>query len=157
VNPDIDARTHPYIATGLAEHKFGIALHDAEAAYLRAASLRNLEVIGIAAHVGSQILDTDVFARTAACIAELGARLAARGIVLEHVDLGGGLGIGYGRDAAPSPDEYVRALLAPLADTPWRVLIEPGRALVGAAGVLLCRVTYLKAQARSASRSSTPA
>jgi diaminopimelate decarboxylase len=146
VNPDIDARTHPYIATGLAEHKFGIALHDAEAAYLRAASLRNLEVIGIAAHVGSQILDTDVFARTAACIAELGARLAARGIVLEHVDLGGGLGIGYGRDAAPSPDEYVRALLAPLADTPWRVLIEPGRALVGAAGVLLCRVTYLKAQ-----------
>jgi len=146
VNPDIDARTHPYIATGLAEHKFGIALRDAEAAYLRAASLRNLEVIGLAAHVGSQILDTDVFARTAACIAELGARLAARGIVLEHVDLGGGLGIGYGRDAAPSPDEYVRALLAPLADTPWRVLIEPGRALVGAAGVLLCRVTYLKAQ-----------
>ena len=103
VNPDIDARTHPYIATGLAGHKFGIALRDAEAAYLQAAGLRNLEITGIAAHVGSQILDTDVFARTAACVAELGARLATRGIALEHVDLGGGLGIGYGREAAPSP------------------------------------------------------
>ena len=146
VNPDIDARTHPYIATGLAEHKFGIALRDAEATYVRAAGLRNLDITGIAAHVGSQILDTGVFARTAACIAELGARLAARGIPLEHIDLGGGLGIGYGREAAPRPDEYVRALLGPLADTPWRVLIEPGRALVGAAGVLLCRVSYIKPQ-----------
>jgi diaminopimelate decarboxylase len=146
VNPDIDARTHPYIATGLAAHKFGIPLRDAEPAYLRAAGLRNLDVAGIAAHVGSQILDTEVFARTATCIAELGMRLARRGIVLEHVDLGGGLGIGYGRETAPTPEEYVRALLAPLADTPWRVLIEPGRALVGAAGLLLCRVTYLKQQ-----------
>jgi diaminopimelate decarboxylase len=146
VNPDIDARTHPYIATGLAEHKFGIALRDAEATYVRAAGLRNLDVMGIAAHVGSQILDTGVFARTAACIAELGARLAARGIPLEHIDLGGGLGIGYGREAAPRPDEYVRALLEPLADTPWRVLIEPGRALAGGAGVLLCRVSYVKPQ-----------
>jgi diaminopimelate decarboxylase len=146
VNPDIDARTHPYIATGLAEHKFGIALRDAEATYIRAAGLRNLDIAGIAAHVGSQILDTSVFARTAACIAELGARLAARGIPLEHIDLGGGLGIGYGRDAAPRPDEYVRALLGPLADTSWRVLIEPGRALAGAAGILLCRVSYIKPQ-----------
>jgi diaminopimelate decarboxylase len=146
VNPDIDAQTHPYIATGLAGHKFGIALRDAEAAYLRAASLRNLDVTGIAAHVGSQILDTGVFERTAACIAELGTRLAARGFTIEHVDLGGGLGIGYGRDAAPSPEAYVRALLRPLAGRPWRVLIEPGRALAGPAGVLLCRVSYLKAQ-----------
>jgi len=146
VNPDIDARTHPYIATGLAEHKFGIPLREAEAAYARAAGLANVQVTGIAAHVGSQILDASVFARTSACIVELAERLSKRGLELEHLDLGGGLGIGYGRESAPTPDAYARALLEPLAGKPWRVLIEPGRALVGPAGALLCRVTYVKTQ-----------
>jgi diaminopimelate decarboxylase len=146
VNPDIDARTHPYIATGLAEHKFGIPLLEAEAAYMRAAALPNIEITGVAAHIGSQILDVQVFARTATCIVELAERLHVRGIDLEHVDLGGGLGIGYGRDRAPTPEQYVRALLEPLSGKPWRVVIEPGRALVAGAGALLCRVSYLKAQ-----------
>ena len=87
-----------------------------------------------------------MFSRTAACIVELAGRLQSRGIRLEHVDLGGGLGIGYGRDTAPTPETYARALLAPLAGTPWRLLVEPGRALVGPAGALLCRITYLKSQ-----------
>jgi diaminopimelate decarboxylase len=146
VNPDIDARTHPYIATGLTEHKFGIPLGDAETVYARAASLANVEIAGVAAHVGSQILDAGVFARTAACLVELARRLAARGIAIEHLDLGGGLGIGYGRDVAPTPADYARAVLPVLADCPWRVVIEPGRALVGPAGVLVCRVSYLKEQ-----------
>jgi diaminopimelate decarboxylase len=144
VNPDIDARTHPYIATGLAEHKFGIPLHEAEAAYARAAGLTNVQIRGIAAHIGSQILDTSVFSRTSACIVELAERLSARGFRLQHLDLGGGLGIGYGRESAPTPHDYARALLGPLAGRPWRVLVEPGRALVGPAGALICRVTYLK-------------
>ncbi len=146
VNPDIDARTHPYIATGLAEHKFGIPLREAEAAYARAAGLANVRITGIAAHIGSQILDASVFSRTSACIVELADRLSRRGLEVEHLDLGGGLGIGYGRESAPTPDDYARALLAPLAGRPWRVLIEPGRALVGPAGALLSRVTYVKVQ-----------
>jgi diaminopimelate decarboxylase len=144
VNPDIDARTHPYIATGLAAHKFGIALGEAEETCAQAARLAHVEVVGVAAHVGSQILDLDVFRRAASCVARLAARLEARGIALEHVDLGGGLGIGYGREPAPTPEEYTRALLAALAGSPWRLLIEPGRALVGPAGALVCRVTYEK-------------
>jgi diaminopimelate decarboxylase len=146
VNPDIDPGTHPYIATGLAEHKFGIPLSEAHEAYAHAARLANVDVVGVAAHIGSQILDLDVFARTAACLAELAASLKARGFELEHVDLGGGLGIGYGLGEAPSPAAYARALLGPFRDTHWRILIEPGRALAGPAGALLCRVSYLKTQ-----------
>jgi diaminopimelate decarboxylase len=146
VNPDIDPGTHPYIATGLAEHKFGIPLRDAEEAYAHAARLANVDIVGVAAHVGSQILDLDVFARAAACVAELAARLESRGFGLEHVDLGGGLGIAYGGGEAPSPAAYARALLGPFAGTRWRIVIEPGRALAGPAGALLCRVSYLKAQ-----------
>jgi diaminopimelate decarboxylase len=146
VNPDIDARTHPYIATGLTEHKFGIPLSEAEGVYERGASLAHVEITGIAAHVGSQILDAGVFARTADCLVALARRLEARGIAIEHLDLGGGLGIGYGRDAAPTPADYARAVLPVLSDCPWRVVIEPGRALVGPAGVLVCRVSYLKPQ-----------
>jgi diaminopimelate decarboxylase len=144
INPDVDARTHPYIATGLAEHKFGIPMGEADAAYERAAGLMNIDVAGVAAHIGSQILELGPFERAAECVAGVAERLSARGIAIEHVDLGGGLGIGYGHTQAPSPAEYAKAILGPFQGRPWRVLIEPGRALVAAAGALLCRVTYLK-------------
>ena len=146
VNPDIDARTHPYIATGLAEHKFGIPLREADEVYARAARLANIGIVGVAAHVGSQILDAGVFARTAACLVDLARRLESRGIAIDHVDLGGGLGIGYGRDDAPTPVDYAHAVLPVLSGCPWRVVIEPGRSLVGPAGVLVCRVSYVKTQ-----------
>lgn len=144
VNPDVDAGTHPYISTGLKTNKFGIAAADARALYRRAASLPGLAVHGIACHIGSQLTDLAPLREAAGRIAALRAELEADGIVIGHVDLGGGLGIAYRDEAVPSHADYVAAIGAPFDGTGVEISIEPGRSIAGPAGVLLTRVEHLK-------------
>jgi diaminopimelate decarboxylase len=144
VNPDVDPKTHPYIATGLKETKFGVAYNDAPALYRHAANLPHIEVHGIDCHIGSQITDLAVYVETAEKMFELVDGIAAQGVALRHIDLGGGLGIRY-RDETPiDPGDYARAVRHALGSRHHELLFEPGRFLVGAAGVLLTRVAYLK-------------
>ncbi len=144
VNPDVDAKTHPYISTGLKENKFGVAYEDALEVYQHAACLPNLEITGIDCHIGSQLLDPAPFAEALDKLLLLIDQLAARGIHLHHIDLGGGLGIRYKDEEAPTVKDYLRPLLQALKDRSLKILFEPGRRLVGNAGVLLTRVEYLK-------------
>jgi diaminopimelate decarboxylase len=144
VNPDVDPRTHPYIATGLKENKFGIPYGDAPALYEKARGLRHLCVTGIGCHIGSQLTELAPFVAALDRILELADRLGAAGFPLAHVDVGGGLGIRYRDENPPAVAEYARALAASLGDRPLRLLLEPGRALTGNAGLLLTRVEYLK-------------
>ena len=144
VNPNVDAKTHPYISTGLKENKFGVAYEDALAIYRHAASLPHLEVIGIDCHIGSQLLDPAPFAEALDKLLLLIDELAGLGIVLHHIDLGGGLGIRYQDEEAPSVKAYLQPLLHKLRQRGLKILLEPGRRLVGNAGVLLTRVEYLK-------------
>ena len=144
VNPDVDPKTHPYIATGLKESKFGVAFADASALYRRAADLPGVEVRGIDCHIGSQITDLSVCVEAAEKMFELVDRLAGEGIALDHVDLGGGLG-GRDRDEEPiDPYAYALAIRSVVGTRRHELLFEPGRFLVGDAGVLLTRVLYLK-------------
>lgn len=145
INPDVDARTHPYISTGMAGNKFGIPHARARAAYRHAARLAHLRIVGIGCHIGSQILETAPLDEALERVLELADALAADGIALEHVDVGGGLGIRY-RDDERAPDirAYCARLAARLAGRREQVMLEPGRAIVGGAGVLLTRVEYLK-------------
>jgi diaminopimelate decarboxylase len=144
VNPDVDAKTHPYISTGLKKNKFGVAYEDALGIYQRAAELPNIEVVGIDCHIGSQLLDPSPFIEALDKLLLLADRIAACGIVLRHIDLGGGLGIRYRDDAEPSVKSYLQPLLGKLQGRALKILLEPGRRLVGNAGVLLTRVEYLK-------------
>lgn len=144
VNPDVDANTHPYIATGLRENKFGIDIHAAEAVYAEAASLPNLRVTGIGCHIGSQLTDLAPFIDALSRVLDLAGRLDAIGIPLTHLDLGGGLGIRYTDEHPPEPAAYAAALSHQLGDHPYEIILEPGRAIAGNAGVLLTRVEYLK-------------
>ena len=145
VNPDVDARTHPYISTGLRENKFGISTDDALAAYRHAATLPHLQITGIDCHIGSQLTDTAPFVDALDRVLQLVDELQASGIELAHIDVGGGLGIPYEPgDQPPLPDVYARALLQQLSDRPQELLLEPGRAIAGNAGLLLTRVEYLK-------------
>ena len=145
VNPDVDAGTHPYISTGLRENKFGIDVMAAPDIYRQAADLPSLEVTGIDCHIGSQLTEISPFVDALDRVLELVDRLQADGIALQHIDVGGGLGIRYSEDDNPPlPDVYARALLERLADTPLEILLEPGRAIAGNAGILLTRVEYLK-------------
>ena len=144
VNPDVDARTHPYISTGLAGNKFGIPHDRALAAYRHAAALPHLRVIGIGCHIGSQILETAALDEALERVLELVDALAAQGIRLEHLDLGGGFGIRYRDEVPPDIGNYCRRLAARLAGRGFQVMLEPGRAITGPAGVLLTRVEYLK-------------
>ena len=144
VNPDVDAKTHPYISTGLKENKFGVAYEDARALYRQAASLANIEISGIDCHIGSQLLDAAPFAEALDKVLALVDQLAADGIVLDHIDLGGGLGIRYRDEEVPDVKSYLQPLLQKLAGRQLRILLEPGRRLVGNAGLLLTRVEYLK-------------
>jgi len=147
VNPDIDARTHPYISTGLRETKFGVAYADAERLYQRAAGMAELEVVGIGCHIGSLLNDAAPFVAAAQRLVELVDRLETAGVRLRHIDLGGGMGIRY-KDEAPQPIEaFVRGALAALGQRPHAVVFDPGRSIVGNAGVLLTRVEYVKAGA----------
>ncbi|MBK7674493.1 MAG: diaminopimelate decarboxylase [Candidatus Accumulibacter sp.] len=144
VNPDVDARTHPYVSTGLKENKFGVAYEEALTLYRQAAGLANLEVSGIDCHIGSQLLDPAPFSEALDKVLVLVDQLAADGIVLHHIDLGGGLGIRYRDEEAPTVKAYLLPMLAKLRQRQLRVLLEPGRRLVGNAGLLLTRVEYLK-------------
>ena len=144
VNPDVDAHTHPYIATGLRENKFGIDIHAAEEVYARASSMSNLRVNGIACHIGSQLTDLAPFIDALSRVLVLAERLGEMGIPISHLDLGGGLGIRYTDEHPPEPAAYAAALSYQLGDRPYEVVLEPGRAIAGNAGVLLTRVEYLK-------------
>lgn len=144
VNPDVDAKTHPYISTGLKQNKFGVAYGDAIALYRKARGLSNLRIAGVDCHIGSQLTETGPFIDAAAKVLALVDELSDEGIHLEHLDLGGGLGIRYKDETPPAIGDYVAALLAALRGRSEKLILEPGRVLVGNAGVLLTRVEYLK-------------
>jgi diaminopimelate decarboxylase len=144
VNPDVDAMSHPYISTGLRENKFGVDMQTARALYQRAASLPSLRVCGIDCHIGSQITALSPFVDALDRVLALVDALSAEGIVLEHIDVGGGLGVSYNGESPPSMQDYANAILAGVGARPLRILTEPGRAIVAAAGLLLTRVEYLK-------------
>jgi diaminopimelate decarboxylase len=144
VNPDIDPRTHPYISTGLRENKFGVAHGDAEQLYQRAAALKSIEVVGIGCHIGSLLTEAGPFIAAAERLAVLVERLEKLGIQLKHIDVGGGIGIRY-RDETPEPvSAFVGGTLSALGARPETVVFDPGRSIVGNAGVLLTRVEYVK-------------
>lgn len=147
VNPDVDAGTHPYISTGLKDNKFGIAHERALDAYRRAAALPGLEVAGIDCHIGSQITEVEPYLDALDRVLELVEAIEAAGIAIHHLDVGGGLGITYTDETPPAPDELVRRLLERIdarGHGRREILLEPGRSLVGNAGVLLTEVLYLK-------------
>jgi diaminopimelate decarboxylase len=144
VNPDVDARTHPYISTGLKENKFGIGVEQALQAYSEAAELPHIKITGIDCHIGSQLTELAPFVDALRRVLALAGRLEVKGIPIEHLDLGGGLGVRYRNEAVPTPGDYVDALLETVAGKPYRLLLEPGRAIAASAGILVTRVQYLK-------------
>lgn len=144
VNPDVDAQTHPYISTGLKENKFGIAIEQAETVYLQAKAMAHIEIVGVDCHIGSQLTSVAPFVDALERVLALIDRLDEQGITLHHLDIGGGLGITYQDEQPPTPEQYAEALKEKLTDRDLEVLMEPGRAIVGNAGVLLTTVEYLK-------------
>ncbi|MBA1262203.1 diaminopimelate decarboxylase [Stutzerimonas stutzeri] len=144
VNPDVDAGTHPYISTGLKENKFGIAIADAEAVYVRANELSNLEVVGVDCHIGSQLTTLPPFLDALDRLLGLVDRLAGRGIHIRHLDLGGGLGVRYRDEQPPLAGDYIQAVRQRIEGRDLALVFEPGRSIVANAGVLLTRVEYLK-------------
>ena len=144
VNPDIDARTHPYISTGLRENKFGVAYDDAERLYKQAARMPGIELIGVGCHIGSQLTSAAPFVDAAGRVAALADRLARSGIALKHIDIGGGIGIRY-RDETPEPiGAFLDGALGMLAGRRETLIVDPGRSVVGNAGLLLARVEHVK-------------
>ena len=145
VNPDVDASTHPYISTGLSQHKFGIAIDEARAVYHRARGFRNLTADGVSCHIGSQILDPSPILEAVDKVLALAAALQRDGHPIRHVDLGGGLGVPYhSGEAGPVIGEFIASIEERLCKSGLKVMIEPGRSIVGPAGVLLTRVLYRK-------------
>lgn len=147
VNPDVDAQTHPYIATGLEQNKFGIAMAEAVASYEQAAQLPGLNIVGVACHIGSQLTQIQPFLDAMDRMLDLIEQLAGKGIQVQHLDMGGGLGVRYGKEAPPPVSDYIQALLHKLSTRKRQSLalyLEPGRAIVANAGVLLTRIELLK-------------
>lgn len=144
VNPNVDAKTHPYISTGLKNNKFGVAFEDALATYRLAASMPYVVVHGVDCHIGSQITELSPFVDALERVLVLVDALQAEGISIAHIDVGGGIGITYADEVPPAFNDYVKAIVSKLAGRNVKVLFEPGRALVGNAGVLLTKVEYLK-------------
>jgi diaminopimelate decarboxylase len=144
VNPDVDAGTHPYISTGLKENKFGIAIADAPAVYARAAALPNLHVVGVDCHIGSQLTSLPPFLDALDRLLALIDNLAANGIQIKHLDLGGGLGVQYRDEQPPLAGDYIAAVRERIAGRDLALVFEPGRSIVANAGVLLTQVEYLK-------------
>jgi diaminopimelate decarboxylase len=147
VNPDVDAKTHPYISTGLKSNKFGVAFDDARATYRAAAAMSNLDVIGIDCHIGSQITEVAPYLDAVDKLLELVEQIEADGVKIRHIDVGGGLGITYDDETPPDIGDFVRTVLDRIdarGQGHREVYFEPGRSLVGNAGVLLTRVEFLK-------------
>jgi diaminopimelate decarboxylase len=147
VNPDVAAETHPYISTGLHKHKFGIPIRDARALYAKASGTRYLKAKGVSVHIGSQITDAAPFGEAMARVADLVRELRSDGHEIDYVDAGGGLGISYNKpnaDFSAQVTEYARILVAPLRELNLHLLLEPGRAIIGPAGLLLTSVIYKK-------------
>ena len=145
VNPDIDAETHPHIATGLRENKFGIAFEQAPELYQEAAAMEHINVVGIDCHIGSQIINLQPFKEALQRLLELIDRIEHGGIKLQHIDMGGGLGITYREETPPTAEEYAHAIAECLAGIEYGLILEPGRSIVGNTGILLTRVLYLNA------------
>lgn len=145
VNPDVDAKTHPYISTGLKANKFGIAREEAVATYKHAASLKNLQIVGIDCHIGSQLTEVAPFVDALDRLLALIDELATEGIHIRHLDVGGGLGVPYRDETPPSPADYVETLMTRMASRPeLTLLFEPGRAIMANAGILLTQVELIK-------------
>ncbi|PKF70977.1 diaminopimelate decarboxylase [Pseudomonas fluvialis] len=144
VNPDVDAGTHPYISTGLKENKFGIDIEQAPAVYARAAELANLRIVGVDCHIGSQLTSLPPFLDALERLLALVDQLAAQGIQIQHLDLGGGLGVQYRDEQPPLAGDYIAAVRERLKGRALALVFEPGRSIVANAGVLLTRVEYLK-------------
>ncbi len=146
VNPDVPADTHPYISTGLRKHKFGVPLDRARELYTQAAQSKYLRVAGVSVHIGSQISDSSPFAASMERVADLVKMLRGDGHIIQYVDAGGGLGINYStsQDFQPVAKAYAEAVMHPLRGLDVKLLLEPGRSIVGPAGVLLTRVLYRK-------------
>jgi diaminopimelate decarboxylase len=145
VNPDVDAQTHPYISTGLKENKFGIEIGRAEAVYLKAAAMPHLKVVGIDCHIGSQLLTLTPFMDALQRLLALAERLAAQGVQIHHLDVGGGLGVRYQEgQAAPSPADYMAQLFTDERLRQYEIFVEPGRAIAANAGILVTEVEFLK-------------
>jgi diaminopimelate decarboxylase len=144
VNPNVDAKTHPYISTGLKENKFGIDIDQALTEYRRAATMANINIIGIDCHIGSQLTETEPFLDALDKLLELVSALKADNINLHHLDLGGGLGIRYNTETPPKPADYIELILERLGANDFEILLEPGRAIVGNAGILVTQIEYLK-------------
>lgn len=144
INPDVNAKTHPYISTGLKENKFGIDIAEAEKTYEYATTLKNLHIKGIDCHIGSQLTSLDPFLDALNRLLLLTDKLLAKGITIEHLDLGGGLGVCYTDEQPPVAQEYIHAIRERLGDRNLSLIFEPGRYIVANAGILVTRVEYLK-------------
>ncbi|TCJ95899.1 diaminopimelate decarboxylase [Volucribacter psittacicida] len=144
VNPDVDAHTHPYISTGLKENKFGISVDQARAVYGKARQLSHIHIVGMDCHIGSQLTEIKPFLDATDRLIVLMEQLKQDGIVLQHLDLGGGLGVTYDNEQPPHPTEYAKALLEKLRDYQLEIILEPGRAITANAGILVMKVEYLK-------------
>jgi diaminopimelate decarboxylase len=144
VNPDVDAKTHPYISTGLKENKFGIAFDDAERIYLKANQLANIDVISIDCHIGSQLTELSPYIDALTRLLDLVNSLNQQGLNIHHMDLGGGLGIRYQDEKPPLPSDWAAALSEQLLSFEGTIVVEPGRAIAGNAGILVTQVNYLK-------------
>jgi diaminopimelate decarboxylase len=144
VNPDIDPKTHPYISTGLKKNKFGINIKQSLEEYRLAQSLSHLNVVGVDCHIGSQLLETQPFLEAIQKLKNLIAQLKALNINIQYLDLGGGLGITYNQEEPPHPREYAKAIIKELGRMPYTLILEPGRVIVGNAGILVARVLYVK-------------
>ena len=144
VNPDVDAKTHPYISTGLKENKFGIAIDEAISLYQSAHEMPHIQVTGVDCHIGSQLTELSPFLDALDRVLALVDQLNKLGITIEHLDLGGGLGVRYRDETPPAPDAYAHAIDEKLGDLPFEIFLEPGRAIAANAGLLITRVEYLK-------------
>jgi len=145
VNPDVDPKTHPYISTGLKKNKFGIKIEDALEAYKKAALKKHIEITGVACHIGSQITQTGPFVDALRRVKSFISGLEREGIQIRYLDLGGGLGITYEEETPPQPAEYAEAILREMKGLACALILEPGRVIVGNAGILVARVLYTKA------------
>ncbi len=144
INPDVDADTHPYISTGLKENKFGIAMHKVMDIYQGMQELSNIKIKGVACHIGSQLTSTEPFIAALKELLQFSDHLEAANIQLEHIDIGGGLGVKYKDEKPPLPDEYANEIRDVLADREIKVILEPGRAIAANAGILVTQVQLLK-------------